>query len=243
MPDATGWAVLLAAALAASVVGGVAGFGTGIIMLPIIAWAVGLRETVPILTVTMLIANGSRVWWSLGDVQGRVAAAFLVGAVPATALGAALYVSTPSEWLARIIGGFLLAAVPLRRVLGGSRLRLRLAHFPALGAGFGTLSALVVTTGPLLSPFFLAYGLRRGAYIGTEAVCAAVMHVTRGVALARYALLTWQAVAIGVALGATMFVGTWVGRRLLDRLDERRFLWAVEALLVMLGLQFLLFPR
>ena len=60
---------------------------------------------------------------------------------------------------------------------------MRLRYFPALGAAVGLISGLVVTTGPLNTPFFLAYGLRRGAYVGTEAVCAMVMHLSRGAAL------------------------------------------------------------
>ena len=57
MPDALGWLVLGAAALVASTVGGVAGFGTGVIMVPIIAWILGIKAAVPILTVAMLIGR------------------------------------------------------------------------------------------------------------------------------------------------------------------------------------------
>ena len=104
-------------------------------------------------------------------------------------------------------------------------------------------AALVVTTGPVVTPFFLAYGLRRGAYIATESVCALGMNVTRGAVLARYALLTWDTIAVGCVLGGTMFAGAWIGRRLLERMSERAFLVVIEALLVVMGLHFLLVPR
>ena len=111
------------------------------------------------------------------------------------------------------------------------------------GTTIGGLSSIVVTTGPVATPFFLAYGLRRAAYIGTESVCTMVMHFTRGAVFARYALLSWDMVALGCVLGGSMFFGTWAARRLLDRMSERVFLWIVEALLVLMGLQLLLFPR
>ncbi len=243
MPDLLGWFVLVGGALAGSVVGGVAGFGAGVILLPLVAWTLGFRATVPVLTVTMLLGNLSRVWWSRRDLDRTVVTGFLAGAVPATALGTILYAGVTNEWLGRIIGGFLVAAVPLRRALASGRFTMRLGYFPPLGAGIGLLSALVVTTGPVNSPFFLAYGLRRGAYVGTEAVCAAAMHVTRGAVLARYALLTWETVALGVVLGGTMFLGSWLARRLLEHVSDRVFLRIIEALLVLMGLQFLLFPR
>jgi uncharacterized membrane protein YfcA len=243
MPDPLTWSILVATALVGSIVGGVAGFGAGVILLPVMAWTLGIRVAVPVLTVTMLLGNISRLWWSRGQTDRRVVLRYLAGAVPATALGTVLFVGASSESLGRVIGGFLLAAVPLRRVLNQGHWRVRLSHFPPLGAAIGLLGALVVTTGPVVTPFFLAYGLRRGSYIATEAVCAFAMHVTRGVGLARYRLLSWEVVAIGLVLGATMFAGSWLGRRLLDRMSDRAFLVVIEALLVVMGLQFLLFPR
>jgi uncharacterized membrane protein YfcA len=74
-------------------------------------------------------------------------------------------------------------------------------------------------------------------------VCAMAMHVTRGGVFARYSLLTTDALVIGAVLGGTMFLGSWIARRLVDRLSERLFLWLVETMLVVVGLQFLLFPR
>jgi uncharacterized membrane protein YfcA len=243
MPDPIGWAVLVVGALLGSLVGGVAGFGTGIIMLPLVAWVLGLRSAVPVLTVTMAIGNLARIWWSRGEVDRAVVLRFAVGAVPATALGTVIYVGAPAEWLGRFVGVFLIASVPLRRILATDLFRMRLRHFPVLGLAVGLISGLVVTTGPLNTPFFLAYGLRRSAYVGTEAVCAMVMHLSRGAALARYALLTWETFAVGALLGATMFAGSWLGRRLLDRMSDRVFLGIIEGLLLVMGLHSLVFPR
>src|SRR2546426_2055309 len=116
-PDPLGWAVLIGGALVGSTIGGVAGFGAGIILLPLLAWTVGIRASVPVLTVTMFLGNLSRVYWSRGEIDRRVVVRFLAGAVPATALGAVLYAGAASASLRWIIGIFLIAAVPLRRVL------------------------------------------------------------------------------------------------------------------------------
>ena len=145
--------------------------------------------------------------------------------------------------VASIVGAFLVLSVPLRRILAWNVFQMRLRHFPVLGAVVGLLSALVVTTGPINTPFFLAYGLRRSAYIGTESVCAMAMHLARGAALARYRLMTWETVAVGLVLGGMMFAGAWLGRRLLDRMSDRIFLAVIEVLVAAMGLQFLLFPR
>jgi uncharacterized protein len=243
MPDPLTWMILLGTALVGSIIGGVAGFGAGVVLLPVAAWTLGIRMAVPVLTVTMLLGNMSRLWWSRGETDRRVTLRFLAGAVPATALGTTLFVAASSDSLSRIIGAFLLASVPLRRLLSMGHWRVRLVHFPLIGAVFGLLSSTVVAIGAALTPFYLAYGLRRGAYIATEAVCAFSMHVTRGAVLARYRLLTGEVVLIGLVLGSVMFAGSWIGRRLLDRMSDRVFLAVIEGLLVVMGLQFLLVPR
>jgi uncharacterized membrane protein YfcA len=69
------------------------------------------------------------------------------------------------------------------------------------------------------------------------------MHVVRGAGFAKLALITRETALLGLTLGATMFVGAWLGRRIVDRLSDRAFLAAIEALLILMGLHFLLFPR
>ncbi len=82
MPDPTGWVTLALAAIVGSTIGGVAGFGTGVIMIPAIAWVVGVKSTVPVLTVCMLLGNSARVWFSRDEIEWRVVSAFLLGRCP-----------------------------------------------------------------------------------------------------------------------------------------------------------------
>ena len=121
--------------------------------------------------------------------------------------------------------------------------RVRLPHFPAIGAVFGFLSSLVGSTGPVMSPFFLGYGLTRGAFIATDALCTVGMYIPRGIVFQRYNLMTAPIVGVGLYVGVIMILGAWLGRRILDRLTDRAFLLIIETLIILAGLQFLLFPR
>jgi uncharacterized membrane protein YfcA len=243
VPEVSVLLVLLPVAFVASIVSGVAGFGAGVLLLPFIAWTAGIKATAPVLTVAMLVGNIGRIWWSRGEIDRRVVWRYLLGAVPGTAIGALLYAGATTESLGRVIGVFLIAAVPLRRLLVTTHVRVRLAHFPFLGLVFGALSSVVVTTGPITTPFFLSYGLRRGAFIATEATASLAIHLTRGAAFARLHVLTWDWTVLGLSLGAVMFVGTWVARRILERMSDRVFLGAIETLLVVMGLHFLFVSR
>jgi len=91
-----------------------------------------------------------------------------------------------------------------------------------------------------MAPFFLAYGLVKAAYIGTEALSTVVMHVSKLVAYHQTAVLTRSGVLIGLGLGPIMIGGSLLGKLIVDRLPERVFVAIIEAVLVVAGLLFLI---
>lgn len=244
--------LLLAAALVASTVAAVSGFGGAAILLPVLVTVFGVRDAIPILTVAQLIGNASRVWFNRTEVDVRIVRWFAVGAVPLAFVGGLLFVAAPSDLLTRLLGAFLLASVAWRHratprptgAASGAATEPSAAGPPTrafviIGAGFSFLSALVGSVGPIMAPFFLAAGLVRGAYIGTEALSTVVMHVTKLVAYGTGALLTPSTVAVGLALGPVMVLGSLLGKRIVDRMPDRVFLLVIDAVLIIAGLVFL----
>ena len=227
-------------AFVASTLAAVAGFGGAAILLPILVPIFGVRDAIPILTVAQLVGNLSRVWFNRRDLEWRVVAWFAAGGVPAALVGGFLFASAPLKFLTRLLGIFLIAVVIYRHSGISSARRLPLRAFPLIGAVFSFLSALLGSVGPIMIPFFLAYGLVKGALIGTEALATVVMHVTKLVAYGSTSVLTTAGLQLGLAIGAIMILGSFVGKILLDRLPEQLFLFLVEATLIVAGVIFLI---
>ena len=201
----------------------------------------GVRDAIPILTVAQLIGNGSRVWFNRSELVLPVVGWFALGGVPAALVGGVLFASAPLSFLKRLLGIFLLGTVAYRHLGKQRSLRLPLRGFAVIGAVFSFLSALLGSVGPIMAPFFLVYGLVKGAYIGTEAFATVVMHVTKLVAYGGTAILTIQSVAAGLALGPIMVLGSFIGKKILDRVPERLFVLLIEGTLLVAGLGFLIF--
>jgi uncharacterized membrane protein YfcA len=227
-------------AFLASMLAAVAGFGGSAVLLPGLVLVFGVRDAIPILTVAQLIGNSSRVWFNRRELDVSVVGWFALGGVPAALVGGFLFASTPLAFLTRLLGIFLIAVVIHRHAGKSGTARLPLRAFPILGAVFSFLSALLGSVGPIMIPFFLAYGLIKGALIGTEALATVVMHVTKLFAYRSTAILTTHSITVGLALGSIMIFGSFVGKKILDRLPEKIFVLLIEATLIIAGLGFLI---
>ena len=227
-------------AFVASMLAAVAGFGGAAVLLPILVLIFGVRDAIPVLTIAQLVGNGSRVWFNRHELDSTVVCWFALGGVPAALVGGFLFASAPLPFLTRLLGIFLITVVVYRHASKGSALRLPLRAFPILGATFSFLSALLGSVGPIMIPFFLAYGLVKGALIGTEALATVVMHITKLVAYGGASILTTTNIMAGLGLGPIMIFGSFVGKQILERLPERLFVQIIEMTLIAAGLNFLI---
>lgn len=225
------WLALLVGGWAAATVSGAAGFGGALILLPLLTRLVGPEGAIPVLTVAQLMGNLSRAGFGFAQIRWRHALAFSAGAIPATVIGARLFVELPTDLLSQLVGVFLLVVVALRHSkVGKSSLPGRFL-LPA-GAIVGLMSAIVGSAGPLGAAVFLSLHLPAVAYVATEAVTASLIHVTKVLVYSRYELLGWSRLAEGLLLGSSMVAGSWTGRRVIERLPQRWFGILVEALLL-----------
>jgi uncharacterized membrane protein YfcA len=240
MAEAWGWLIVVAVAFAASVLAGVAGFGSAVLVLPFLIEAVGPRDAVVVLSVAQLFGNSGRVWANRREVEWRVVGWYAVGAVPAAILGGVVFAGVPLSDLTPLLGGLLLVAVTVWCFRPERFPRLPRWGFAPLGAASSFGSALVGSVGPLTAPFFVSFGLVKGAYVGTEAVCAAVTHLFKLVGYGQSGVLSGHALLLGGLLGGVMVAGSLVGKRLLDRLSPAAFVRLVQVSLLVAGVRLLL---
>ena len=233
--------VVIVTALVASTLAAIAGFGGAAVLLPVVVWAFGVRDAIPILTVAQLVGNGARVWFNRKQLVLPVVGWFALGAVPLAAAGGALFATAPAPALRRLLGLFLLLTVIYRHTPFGRKATFGLRRFAIVGAVFGFLSALLGSVGPLMAPFFLAFGLIKGAYIATEAAATVTMHIVKIATYGGFGLFSTRSLLTALGIGVVMVAGSYIGKRVLDRVPERVFPILIEAVLILGGLQFLIF--
>ena len=104
-------------ALFASVVGGLAGYGTGALMPLVLVPLIGAEPVVPIIAISAVFTNMSRTVAYFRHADRRRALIVIVAAAFTTALGAYGYTRLTNAGAALVIGSMLILSVPLRRLL------------------------------------------------------------------------------------------------------------------------------
>ena len=230
------WLLVLGLGLIAGTVGGVAGFGGSTILLPALVLAFGPKAAVPIMGIAAVLANLARVavWWR--EVDWRAAAIYSATGIPAVALGARTFLALDARVVEGFLGLFLIAMIPARRWFMARQLLIGYGGLAVVGAGIGFLTGMVASTGPINSPFFLAYGLTKGAYIATEALASLPVYFTKSLVFQKSGALPWDLAMKGVIVGAAMMAGSLLAKRIVQRLEAHQFHSVMDALMLASGL-------
>ena len=104
-------ALVAAVAFVASLVGGVLGYGTGALMPLVLVPLIGAEPVVPIIAISAMFSNTSRMSAFIKHVDWRRAAVVLILSVPFCVLGAWGYTRLTSANAALVIGGVLILSV------------------------------------------------------------------------------------------------------------------------------------
>ena len=104
----------------------------------------------------------------------------------------------------------------------------------------GFLTGIVASTGPVNAPLFLGYGLVKGPYISTEAASSAFVYLTKSGLFTVLGALPQRLALIGLAVGASLFVGALISKRLVELIAPEVFRSLLDGVLVAVGLWMLL---
>jgi uncharacterized membrane protein YfcA len=222
-----------------------AGFGAGLIAVPMLAFVLPVPTAVSVATALTLVTSAQQVRrdWS------RIAWAqfFIVSFYTMIGIGLGFYfISTLDEnALRRGLGGFLvLYSIYALWTRGASPvLPTRWHHALAACAGiiggfFGALFGGGV--GPIYVIYFNVLQMRRDVFrvtMSTIMLVAVSARITGYASFGFYGRSTITLLALGLPL---VFVGSWLGDRLAQRLDPRRFSYVIGGLVLLSGVALLL---
>lgn len=221
-------------ALATSAIAGVLGFGGGMLLIAIMPMFLPATAIVPVHGITQLVSNSSRVVFSLNDVQWSLLPPFLLGSLLGLFIFGFLLYSLPTDYIPIAIGSYILLSLWSEPFNGFIK---RYESFYAVGAVQTGLSLIVGATGPLSTSILTRHLGDKNKIIATGAIFMTISHLSK---ILIFGLIGFDFSAYStliIAMSAGAIVGSYLGTRFRQQLDNQRYLTIVKILLTILALQ------
>jgi len=205
-------------ALFASVVGGLAGYGTGALMPLVLVPLIGAEPVVPIIAISAVFTNLSRTAAYLRYADRRRALIVIAAAALTTALGAYGYTRLTNAGAALVIGAMLISSVPLRRLLRRRDIRIGDTGLAVGAVSYGVVVGGTSGSGVILLSLLMAAGLEGAAVIATDAVISVVTSIIKISVFGLAGVVTAQVLAFAVLIGTIALPGAFFARAFVERM-------------------------
>lgn len=228
--------ILFLVSLLSATISGAAGFGGALILLPFVINIVGVKAAVPILTIASIFGNASRVWFGRKELKWQPICYFLLAAVPFTILGSYLFIDIDGKVIKIGVGIVLILLVAYRR-LNIKKIAIGDKGMIFGGGLTGFLSGLIGSGGPIGAAFFLGLNLSATAYVASEAFTALALHLSKTIVYNKYSLIGSEELYYALFIGLAMILGSYTGRKIIEKIKREKFILLVEVLLIITSLQ------
>lgn len=201
-----------------------AGGGSPIVLIPAVNFLIGAEAVAPSITTGMLIGNSQRIWMFWKHINWPITWWYLPGAIVGALLGAYTFTKIHLEWLQLFIGLFLVIVVFSFAFAKGERtFTVKAWQFLPVGFAYAFVSGIIGSSGPVMNPLYLNYGLLKEEMVATKAIHVVVVHVAKMVTYATLGVLTPEYLGYGMAIGIAAIPANWLGSHFLKKISDQQF--------------------
>lgn len=225
---------LAIAALLTSTVAGVFGLGGGMLLISIVPFFIAPNAIIPVHGSAQLASNFSRSLFSFSRIAWSLFPQFLIGSLVGVAIVALFLSLIPVAVIPAFIGLYILVRLWL------PKLSERLSHLENMlivGALQTGLGLIVGATGPMTTTILAKRYTDKDVVVATNALMMAFSHLAKIIlfTLLGFSFVEYWLEILALVFGATL--GSYIGTRLRQRLDNTRFFQILQWLLTILALR------
>jgi uncharacterized membrane protein YfcA len=226
-------------ALMAEIVGTVAGFGSSTILLPLSLFFVDFRTGLVLVAIFHISGNFGRSTFFRYGLDKKMILTFGVPSIILSIVGAQL-VGTVSQPLLKIILGVFLIVVSVALLVKPKLQFPTNTRTVVAGGGIsGFITGLVGTGGAIRAAFLTGFNVDKFKYIATAAIIAIGTDATRIPVYLSQGFLTSDYYYFVPILIAIALVGSFIGRRIVKKIDQDKFKKMVLIGIILVSITFI----
>ncbi len=228
------WFVILA--LLAEVLGTIGGFGSSVYFVPMASYFMDFQSVLGITALYHLSSNLTKIGFFRKGIDKKLVLYLGIPAVLFVMLGAWLSRFVNPEILGVVLGVFLVG-FSLLFILDRTR-EIEATHHNAITGGgiSGFLAGLLGTGGAIRGAVMAAFNLSKEKFIATSALIDLGIDLSRSFVYAYNGYIHRHDLYLVPILIVVSIVGTYLGKRILDRISQVQFRKIVLYLLLAIGL-------
>lgn len=220
---------------AAAVLGGVTGYGPGLILPPVLLPIIGPEAVVPVVSAAGLLINIGRVSAFKADFDREKAKLIVAVALPTCIIGAYGYTLLSGPAVGLLLGSVLVCVVPLRRVLVRRRGHMQTPGLAAAGAGYGLLVGATSGVGIVLLSILVAAGLHGAGAVATDAGISVVLTIAKVIVFQTAGAMPLSSWVMAMVIGVVGAPGAFVAKRLTRNLSQGQHIALLDAVVILGG--------
>lgn len=217
---------------------GATGVAGGVVMTAVLAWFVGIKIAVPVMSCALIFSHASRMAMHWHDTDRKIAAQVLLFGIPTIALGAYIFTMVDAAVAALVFAGVLILSFPVKYWAKRKALKTGPKILAFASSVWGVIAGNVTGPGFFLAPFLLGTGMNRLTFVGTLATITLVMNITKTVVFGATAYIGLEWFMLGVVIGLVKIPGNWVGKQILRRMDDQDHSRLIDILTVLMIIYF-----
>ena len=233
------FALIAVTALGAQLIGGLAGYGTGLLMPIVLVPLLGAEAVVPVISLSGILTNATRVAVFRESLDRRKALLISAFAVPSTMVGAYFYTWLSSRGAAFVLGAVLIALVPLRRFLAHRRFKLGNGGAAVGGVVYCFIVGGSAGAGVILLAMLLSMGLAGPQIIATDALTSVILGLAKTGVFVWAGALPAKLWLVALLIGAMATPGAMLAKWLTARFSVKLQDTLIEAAIIVGGLMLL----
>ena len=211
-----------------------AGIGGGIMMVAVMAVLMPAQAVIPVHGVVQIGSNAGRTAIMLGQVQWHVLLPFCAGSVVGAAIGGLTVVELDPAILNIGLACFILYSVWAPPLTAPGRFKV-----VATGAFSSFLTMFFGATGTFVSAMVKSMRLGRLEHVATHSACMVAQHFIKVIAFGLLGFGYGPYVGLVVAMIASGFLGTVIGKQVLVKMNDVIFHRVLAVLLSLLAVRLL----
>ena len=217
-----------------STIAAIVGLGGGMMLITILPSFLPINALIPVHGLTQMTSNLSRAVFGYKDVQYEVIPKFLLGSFLGIGIFASILSLISLEYVPLFIGVYILLSLWSEKF--NEKIKKYESYF--LAGFFQTgLSMVVGATGPLTMTLLFKDYEDKNKVVATGAALMSITHILKVFVFMYFGFVFFDYIGIIIAMVIGAIAGSWVGTKLRNIIDGKKFTIILKVLLTTLAIK------